>query len=159
MAPYSLDLRQKVVGAWERGMGSQRQIADVFGVSVSFVEKLLMQLRRTGQLAPKPHAGGKRPRLGEPARERMREWLQEQPDLTLAELAERLERELEVKVGLPWICRVLQAMGLPRKKSRFTPPNGTGQQSSKRARGISKKSPSCPSSGYDSSTSPGSISR
>jgi transposase len=40
MASYSIDLRQKILHAYERQLGSQRAIADIFGVSLSFVEKL-----------------------------------------------------------------------------------------------------------------------
>jgi transposase len=58
MAAYSIDLRQKILRAWERHLGSQRPIADIFGVSLAFVEKVLRQHRLTGELAPKPHAGG-----------------------------------------------------------------------------------------------------
>ena len=44
MAPYSLDLRQKVIQAYEHGVGSQRQVAELFGVSRGFVEELFKHL-------------------------------------------------------------------------------------------------------------------
>lgn len=125
MAPYSLDLRQKVVQAYERGMGSQRQVAEFFGTSLSFVEKLFTQLRSTGNLAPKPHAGGKPSRLDGKVQLDLRHWLQEQSDLTLAELAGRLEATHGIRVDLPQLCRLLQKMGLPRKKSHSMPRNAT----------------------------------
>jgi transposase len=64
MAAYSIDLRQKILHACERRLGSQRALADLFGVSLSFVEKPVRRHRTTGDIAPKPHAGGQRPRLG-----------------------------------------------------------------------------------------------
>lgn len=118
MAPYSVDLRQKVVDAYERGVGSQRQVAELFGVSISFVEKLFMRLRSTGTVAPKPHAGGKRSRVDEVARQRLAQWLHAQSDLTLDELAQRLKTELDIHIGLPRLCRVLKQMQLSRKKRR-----------------------------------------
>jgi transposase len=63
MAAYSIDLRHKLVQAYKRQLGSQRALADLFGVSLSCVEKLLRRHRTTGSLAPKPHAGGQRPVL------------------------------------------------------------------------------------------------
>jgi transposase len=63
MARYSIDLGQKILHACERRLGSQQAIADIFGVSLSFIEKLLRRHRMTGPIAPKPHAGGQRPRL------------------------------------------------------------------------------------------------
>jgi transposase len=125
MKTYSIDLRQKIFQAYERGVGSQRVVAELFGVSVSFVEKLFIQLRSTGSVEPKPHAGGPPSRIDAAARWRLREWLQEQPDLTLAELAERLEQTMSIKVGVPRLCRVLKELGLPRKKKRCTPRSAT----------------------------------
>jgi hypothetical protein len=41
MAAYSIDLRRKILHAYERWLGSQQTLAEVFGVSLSFIEKLL----------------------------------------------------------------------------------------------------------------------
>jgi len=54
MTSYSTNLRQKIIHAYERHKGSQRTLADLFGVSLSFVEKVLRRHRRTGPVAPKP---------------------------------------------------------------------------------------------------------
>lgn len=40
-APYSEDLRRKVVQACARGTQSQRAVAELFNVSLSFVESLI----------------------------------------------------------------------------------------------------------------------
>ncbi|WP_225901193.1 IS630 transposase-related protein [[Leptolyngbya] sp. PCC 7376] len=53
---YSLDLRQKIVDAYERGGVSQSSLARQFGVAKSFVQKLLDQKRLTGSIAPKKRA-------------------------------------------------------------------------------------------------------
>ena len=127
MKPYSIDLRQKVFQACERGVGSQRMVAELFGVSVSFVEKLLIQFRSTGQFEPRPHAGGTPSRIDAPARQRLQQWLQEQPDLTLAELTERLDHTLGIQVSLARCCRVLKEMGLPRKKRLSTRASATAK--------------------------------
>jgi transposase len=60
-AAYSVDLRRKVIQACERGTASQAEVARFFGVSLSFVEKLLRLHRRTGALEPD------RKRAGRPA--------------------------------------------------------------------------------------------
>jgi transposase len=116
MKPYSIDLRQKIFQAYERGVGSQRAVAELFGVSISFVEKLFIQFRSTGNVEPKPHAGGTPSRIDAAARLHLQEWLQVQPDLTLAELAERLHKTMGIKVSVARLCRVLKELGLPRKK-------------------------------------------
>jgi transposase len=82
MAAYSIDLRQKILQAYERRLGSQRALADVFGVSLSFIEKVLRRYRTTGELGPKPHAGGQKPRLDAAARVCVRPRVHEHPEAT-----------------------------------------------------------------------------
>nr|MCC5636399.1 helix-turn-helix domain-containing protein [Nostoc sp. CHAB 5844] len=53
MKAYSLDFRQKIFDTYLLGGISQRQLAKRFGVSLSFVEKLLKQYRETESVAPK----------------------------------------------------------------------------------------------------------
>ena len=60
MRPYSMDLRERVAAAVDEGDGSQREIARLFRVSLSFVSRLLKRRRETGDLAPEPHRGGPR---------------------------------------------------------------------------------------------------
>ena len=133
MAAYSIDLRQKILRAWERHLGSQRTIADIFGVSLAFVEKVLRQHRTTGNIAPKPHAGGQKPRLGTAAQAIIRRLMEANPDATLEELCTGVAAETGVRVSVPTMCRVLQRLGLPRKKvapcvgTRYAArPTGTG---------------------------------
>jgi transposase len=85
MKAYSLDLRQKILRASEQGLGSQRAIAALFGVSQSFVEKLLRRRRASGDIAPRPHAGGRRALGDEAALAQVRQSVPAHPDATLAE--------------------------------------------------------------------------
>lgn len=80
------------------------------------VEKLLRQRRETGEITAKPHAGGQPSRVDSSARDKLRVWLSEQPDLTLAELVERLANTLCIKTSPPNLCKILKEMGLRRKK-------------------------------------------
>jgi len=61
MQAYSLDLRQRVVNAYEQDQGSIAEIAEMFNVGENFVKKMLRQWRATGDLSPLPHGGGGRP--------------------------------------------------------------------------------------------------
>jgi transposase len=140
MAAYSIDLRQKLVHACERRLGSQHTLAAFFGVSLSFVEKLLRRHRTTGDIAPKPHAGGQRPRLDAAADTLVRQLVRGNTDLTLAELCARVADARGVRVSVATMCRVLQRLGLPRKKSRSTPASVTPRASSRRARRIASGS-------------------
>jgi transposase len=134
MAAYSIDLRHKIVQACERRLGSQRALADLFGVSLSFVEKLLRRRRTTGSLAPKPHAGGQKPSLDAAADALVRQLVHDHPDMTLEELCARVAAGRGVRVSVATMCRVLQRLGLPRKKSRSMRPSAIRRASSRRAR-------------------------
>jgi transposase len=59
MQAYSLDLRRRVVRAYEQGHGSIAEIAEQFSVNAGFVKKMLRRWRSTGDLSPLPHGGGK----------------------------------------------------------------------------------------------------
>lgn len=122
---YSLDLRQKIVQAVERGTQSQRQIAEFFGVSLSFVEKLLIRVRQTGQISARKQGGQRPPRLDSAACAQVRSWLQAQPDLTLEELSDRLWDSARVQVSVATLCRLLQRWRMPRKKRHCMPASAT----------------------------------
>jgi transposase len=47
-APYSTDLRQRVIDAYNAKEGSLRQLADRFKVSLSFVQRLICRNSYTG---------------------------------------------------------------------------------------------------------------
>ena len=57
MKAYSTDLRQKIIETYENERISQRQLAQRFRVTPSFIVKLLKQYRETGDLAPRPVLG------------------------------------------------------------------------------------------------------
>jgi transposase len=134
MAAYSSDLRQKILSAYERRLGSQRALAHVFGVRLSFVEKVLRRYRSTGQLGPKPHAGGQKPRLDAAAQALVRQTVDAQPDATLAELCAHVADTAGVRVSLATMCRLVQHLGLPRKKNHSMPRSRTRPASSRRGR-------------------------
>jgi transposase len=140
MKPYSLDLRQKILRAYDQRLGSQRALAALFGVSQSFVEKLLRRRRTSGDIAPRPHAGGRRAICDEAALAVVRRLVHEQSDATLAELCEQLWARRGLRVSVPTMGRLVIALRLPRKKSRSTPVNARPNGSSRRGRLIRKRS-------------------
>ena len=62
-AAYCIDLRQRIVDAYHAQEGSQRQLAERFKVSVSFVRNILSDYRQTGAVKPKAHGGGARAKI------------------------------------------------------------------------------------------------
>lgn len=109
---YSADLRERVVGAVDRGEGSQRQIARRFGVSLSFVVRMLQRRRSGGGLEPKPHGGGAGFKLSVDDRIRLFDLVREHPDATLKELKERGGFDCTLMT----VWRMLRRAGWTRKK-------------------------------------------
>jgi len=116
MQAYSLDLRQRVVRAYEAGHDSIAEIAEQFSVSTGFVKKMLRQWRATGDLSPLPHGGGKPPSLSAEVRRKLRARVRAQPDILLTELQDFLLTEQATSVHPATISRALKELGLPRKK-------------------------------------------
>ena len=67
--PFSLDLRERVVDAVERGGLSCRQAAARFGVGVSTAIAWVARFRQTGSVAPGPMGGHRPKKLVGPWRE------------------------------------------------------------------------------------------
>src|SRR5262244_1372519 len=109
MGPYSTDFRLKGVRAYERGEGSQRHLARVFGVSVSCVQDLLQRYRRTGSVRPHPHGGGNPGKIG-PHLAAVARVHDQQPDASLAERCERLAAEVAVQVSRTTMSRALRRL-------------------------------------------------
>jgi transposase len=118
MKAYSLDLRQRVVSAYEQGEGSISEIASRFGVCPAFVKKMLRQWRESGDLSPRPHGGGKPKSLTERQQRLLRRKVRDEGDISLAELQSFLAERESVEVHVSTISRALSALGLPLKKSR-----------------------------------------
>jgi transposase len=126
---YSTDLREKITRAYDDGLGSQRAIAELFGVSRSFVEKLLHRRRTTGEIAALPHSGGRKLLCQQKEQQLVRRLIEQQPDATLDELCEAVERKRKLQLSRPTMSRLLQRLDLGRKKSRSTPQNERAKES------------------------------
>lgn len=117
MRPYSTDLRQRVLGAHRRGEGSIRDLADQFEIAARTIENWMELERETGSVAPRAHGGGAATRLSSAQREVLRGLVQDDPDATLPQLAERLARATRGRVHPTTIGRALDDLNLPRKKN------------------------------------------
>ena len=135
---YSTDLREKIVRAYDEQLGSQRAIAELFGVSRSFVEKLLARRRSTGKIAPLPHSGGRQPHCQTRDIRLVQQHITEQPDATLAEVCHTVHQEHGTSISHSAMSRLLKRLGLPRKKSRSTPVSETRRASKQRVRSTTR---------------------
>jgi transposase len=120
MEAYSLDLRKRVLAACDAGKGT-KEVARLFDVSPAWVRRLKQRRRELNTIEPLPKKNGPDPKLTPEHRVRLRQAVEQQPDLTLAELKEKLK----LTASIPTICRALRALELSFKKSRSLPMNRT----------------------------------
>ena len=106
MKPYSNDLRQKIVDTYLKEQGSIREIAKRFQVSSSFVQKLIKNYHQTGTVDPKPHRGGKSPKLNSQQIDLVRELIEQHSNATLQELCDLLENQTGVRISRTTMSRI-----------------------------------------------------
>ena len=114
---YSLDLRQKVFGAWQNGEGSQAQMARRFGVSVSFVRDLSRRFRTSGGVAAKVHGGGRVPGANAATCQQIERLVAAHNDHTVDEHRQSLA-ESGHRLSRSALGRTLLKLGLTHKKRR-----------------------------------------
>jgi transposase len=97
MNAYSKDLRLKVLSTIDRGI-PRKEVAELFGVSLSTIKRWLKRRRQTGDVNTYKIPG--RPSVKGAA---LRQWLPGQlksnPDLTLREHCEAFEDEMGLEVS------------------------------------------------------------
>lgn len=85
-----MDLRERILAAYDKGASTREEVARRFEVSLGMVKKLLQQRRRLQDIGPQYHRCGRKARITKAHQSQMRALLARQPDLTLAELREAL---------------------------------------------------------------------
>jgi transposase len=124
---YGNELRQKLLHAADLHQFSQVQLAEILGVSLSWIKRVIQRRRETGSSQLLPFAGGKRPKLSEQQCEQVRQYVLADTDTTLREVQRWLETTHTIRLSLPTLSRLLTKLDLPRKKSHYTQWNATGQ--------------------------------
>ena len=115
-APVSVDLRQRILTAYEAKEGSQRQLAERFKVSLSFIRDLVRHHRETGTVQPKPRGGGAVAKLGKEQLPIVEALVKAQPDALLVELCERFAQQTGVEVSVSTMQRAVCQLKLSVKK-------------------------------------------
>ena len=118
MNAYSKDLRLKTLSAIDRGI-PRKEVADLFGVSLSTIKRWLKRRRQTGdvdiyKIPGRPSVKGKASRQWLPSQ------LKSNPDLTLKEHCQAFEDESGVRVSEATMSRNIRRLPgeWPLKKSR-----------------------------------------
>jgi transposase len=115
-AAHSIDLRERVVAEVAAGM-SRRQAAAHFRVGVSSAIRWVELKGETGGVAPRPRGGKSRSPL-EPHAAWLKALVAKEPDLTLAELEQRILDGLGLKITERSIRRFFTRHRISFKKNR-----------------------------------------
>lgn len=118
-----MDLRERVAQAYDQKQGSQEEVAERFGVSVSWVEKLLRRRREANSIAPRQGGGDYRSVFVAKDLEKLRQIVDKHPDATLAEL----QQLCGIACSYVAVWRALKKLGYTRKKRLYVPASKTVQ--------------------------------
>ena len=124
----SEDLRSRVIAAVHSGM-SCNAAARRFGIGVATSVRWVRVWRETGAMAAKPKGGDRRSHRIEAFGDFILSAIEAQVDITLAELADLLQREHGASFAPSTIWRFLNRHGISIKKKLRAPASKTGPTS------------------------------
>jgi transposase len=133
-----LKLREAVVRARAEGR-TYREIAELLGLGVATVNRLLRLHRETNAVDPRPRGGGNVSPIHGSMADLLSAIVAEMPDATVAELAEVLMKRSRTSTSRSAVQRALFRLGFSRKKSPSSPSNetrprtGSGEKNSARS--------------------------
>ena len=111
MAPYSMDLRTRVLADCDAGM-APKDVAAKFRVSHSWVNRIVQRRRETGEIAPRPQTVFKKQAFAG-QEDRLRALVAAKPDQTLAEVRQAMRSSS----SLSSVWRALDRLQLTLKKN------------------------------------------
>jgi len=111
MAPYSMDLRTRVLADCDSGLAA-KDVAAKFRVSRSWVNRIVQRRRETGEVGPRPQKVFKKQALAG-QEDRLCALVAAKPDQTLTELRDALRSS----ASLSSVWRALDRLELTLKKT------------------------------------------
>jgi transposase len=112
MAPYSRDLRTRVLRDSDAGMPS-KEVAAKYSVSRAWVDRVKQRRRETGEIAPRKQTKFRGRALDAHQEHRLTSLITAQPDATLAELRDGIP----TTAALSTVWRAIDRLGLTVKKN------------------------------------------
>jgi transposase len=130
----SLDLRRRIVHAYENGEGTQKTLATRFAVGFKTVKNLLRLKRETNDIKPKKHAGGPSHKISDLDLKKLEDLVAEKSDRTIKELREQWGLISGIKISHATMFRALKRAKLTLKKRPSGQVNATQKRTKKGAR-------------------------
>ncbi len=117
MKAYSIDLRKRVLAAYDSGKYSLNQIAKQFQVTTRWIQKLRQRRKQEGSIAPKPQNQGRKPLFQGKNLKRLEQFIKAYPDATLEETKQHFSGMVDCSIVA--IHNTLKRLDLRYKKNRY----------------------------------------
>jgi transposase len=98
-APYSNDLRKKVISVIKDDNQTISSAAKRFNVSYDFVYELWNNYKIMDSIEPKKVGGHTKPKVDSIGEEQIKQWLTENPSFTLEALCDKYEQNFQKKLN------------------------------------------------------------
>jgi len=121
MKAYSMDLRKRVMAAYDSRKYSLKQVAQRFEVTTRWLQQLRQRRKLEGSIAPHPQNQGRKPAFKGKLLEELNEFVRSHPDATLQEIQGHFSSK--VACSLVAIHYTLKRLGWRYKKKRYEPLN------------------------------------
>jgi len=125
MKAYSIDLRKRVLAAYDSNKYSLTKIAKQFQVTIRWIQKLRQQRDQEGSIAPRPQNQGRKPAFRGANLEQLNTFVEENPDSTLEHIKEHFSDR--VNCSIVAIHNALKRLGWRYKKNHYEPVSKTEQ--------------------------------
>ena len=113
---YSLDLRERAISCYDSKEGSQLEIAEYFGVSLSTFKRWIGRKRNGETLRPKKGKQGRPKKIDDFGIETLRAAIEENSTITLSELSDLYFKRHNITVGTSVLSRAINHLNLRYKK-------------------------------------------
>ena len=140
----SVDLRSRIIGAWQKKKLSTKALAELFGVGEASVTRLKRLYRETKSVDPRPHGGGNPRRIPEDQEHLVKKLVLQHPDWTEKQYAEELATTHGLDASSVTVGRVIRKLGFSVKKRPWSRANGIEPTSSDGDASTSNEPPRSP---------------
>ena len=111
-----MDLRAKIIAAFDLGDTSTVALAERFQVSQPTVWRLIHRHKSNQSIEHKPHGGGQKSNLNQADHKFIARLVEKEPTLTCDELAEQVRKRRNKKTNRWTVGRILRRLGITNKK-------------------------------------------
>lgn len=136
---YSMDLRIRVVDAYENGRGTRTELSQLFSLGIATVGRWIRRKKITGNITRLARGGGNRRRIGIIGEGILLGLLERVPDATLQEIAEEYAWITHMPMNASVVSHTLTRLGVTRKKRQFSQVNAKASACRNYERSFSKR--------------------